>query len=190
MRVTSFASLATALALSCPLAAAAANPQVAVKTTMGTMTIELFADKAPKTVDNFLQYVNAGFYNGTVFHRVIPGFMVQGGGFTRDMQEKPTRPPIAHEGAACASNELGTVAMARTSDPDSASSQFFINVVNNARLNHTARTPQGYGYCAFGKVTSGMEVAQKITAVPTSNAGQHQNVPREPIVIESVTVLK
>ncbi|MEO8134007.1 MAG: peptidylprolyl isomerase [Betaproteobacteria bacterium] len=190
MRVISFTAVVAALTFACPLAAGAANPKVAVKTSMGTITIELFADKVPKTVDNFLEYAKAGFYNGTIFHRVIPGFMVQGGGFTRDMEQKPTRPSIPHEGPACATNELGTVAMARTSDPDSASSQFFINVVNNARLNHTAATPQGYGYCAFGKVTAGMEIAQKIVAVPTVTAAPNQNVPRDPILIESVTLLK
>ncbi len=190
MRTQTFASLIAAIALAFPVVAAAANPQVAVKTTMGTITIELFADKVPKTVDNFLEYAKAGFYNGTVFHRVIPGFMVQGGGFTKDMEQKITRPSIAHEGPACATNELGTVAMARTSDPDSASSQFFINVVNNTRLNHTAKTPQGYGYCAFGKVVTGMDIAQKIVAVQTATNGPHQNVPRDPILIESVTILK
>lgn len=187
MRITSLSSIAFVLGV--PLAAGAANPQVELKTSMGTMTIELYADKAPRTVDNFLQYVKSGFYGGTVFHRVIPGFMVQGGGFGKDMQQKPARPPIQHEGAACAANELGTVAMARTGDPHSASSQFFINVVNNTRLNHSAATPQGYGYCAFGKVISGMDVAQKMVAVPTTTAGPHQNVPRDPIVIESATVL-
>jgi cyclophilin family peptidyl-prolyl cis-trans isomerase len=156
---------------------------------MGSMTVELFADKAPKTVKNFLDYVNAGFYSGTVFHRVIPGFMIQGGGFTKAMEEKPTRPPIEHEGAACATNELGTIAMARTGDPHSATSQFFINVVNNSRLNYTL-PPAGWGYCAFGKVTKGMDVAQKIVAVPTASLGPHQNVPKEAVLIESITVLK
>ena len=174
--------------LSLASAAHAANPQVEIKTTVGTITAELYADKAPKTVENFLEYVKSGFYSGTVFHRVLPGFMIQGGGFARDMKEKTTRPPIQHEGAACGTNELGTLAMARTGDPHSASSQFFINVVNNARLNYTL-PPQGWGYCAFGKVTSGMDIAQKIVAVPTKAAGQHQNVPVDPIVIESVTVI-
>jgi len=169
--------------------AIAANPQVEIKTSMGSMTVELYADKAPKTVKNFLDYVNANFYSGTIFHRVIPGFMVQGGGFTKDMNQKPTRPAIEHEGAACGTNEVGTLAMARTGDPNSATSQFFINVVDNARLNYTL-PPNGWGYCAFGKVTKGMDVAQKIVAVPTTSAGPHQNVPKDPITIESVTLLK
>ena len=176
------------LILSLSPAAQAANPQVEIKTSAGTITAELYADKAPKTVENFLTYVKAGFYSNTIFHRVMPGFMIQGGGFTKDMNEKPTRPPLQHEGAACGTNEAGTLAMARTGDPNSATSQFFINVVNNARLNYTL-PPQGWGYCAFGKVTSGMDIAQKIVAVPTKSAGQHQNVPVDPIVIESITVV-
>jgi cyclophilin family peptidyl-prolyl cis-trans isomerase len=188
MRLILIAAFASAFALAWPLAAGAANPQVEIKTSMGPMTVELFADKAPKTVDNFLEYVKSGFYGGTIFHRVIPGFMVQGGGFTKDLQQKPTRPALQHEGAACATNELGTLAMARTNDPHSATSQFFINVANNERLNYTL-PPQGWGYCAFGKVVKGMDVAQKIVAVPTSPVGQHQNLPRDPIVIESVTLV-
>ena len=171
-----------------PLAALAANPQVEIKTAMGTMVVELFADKAPKTVENFLAYANAGHYNGTIFHRVIPGFMIQGGGYTKELEQKPTRPPLEHEGAACGTNDLGTIAMARTGDPHSATSQFFINVVNNARLNYTL-PPQGWGYCAFGRVVKGMDVAQKIVAVPTAAVGQHANLPKDPIVIESVTVV-
>lgn len=174
--------------LSLVSAAHATNPQVEIKTSAGTITAELYADKAPKTVENFLGYVKSGFYSGTVFHRVMPGFMIQGGGFTKDMNEKPTRPPLQHEGAACGTNEAGTLAMARTGDPHSATSQFFINVVNNARLNYTL-PPQGWGYCAFGKVTSGMDIAQKIVAAPTKAMGQHQNVPLEAIVIESITVI-
>lgn len=178
----------SAFALASPLAASAANPQVEIKTTMGSMTVELYADKAPKTVDNFLTYVKTGFYTGTIFHRVIPGFMIQGGGYSKDLDQKPTRPALEHEGAACASNDLGTVAMARTGDPNSATSQFFINVANNARLNYTL-PPQGWGYCAFGKVVKGMDVAQKIVAVATSPVGPHQNLPKETITIESVTLL-
>ena len=188
MRQSTFAKTLVALAVALPLAAVAANPQVEIKTSMGTMTVELFADKAPKTVENFLGYVNAGFYNGTIFHRVIPGFMIQGGGYTKDLSQKPTRPSIEHEGAACAANELGTLAMARTGDPHSATSQFFINVVNNARLNYTL-PPQGWGYCAFGRVTKGMDIAQKIVAVPTSASGPHANLPKDTITIESVTVI-
>ena len=182
-------SIATAALLAAASGAIAANPQVEIKTSMGSMTVELYENKAPKTVKNFLDYVNANFYNGTIFHRVIPGFMIQGGGFTKDMNQKPTRPSIEHEGAACGTNEVGTLAMARTGDPHSATSQFFINVVDNARLNYTL-PPNGWGYCAFGKVTQGMDVAQKIVAVPTTSSGGHQNVPKDPVVIESVTLLK
>jgi cyclophilin family peptidyl-prolyl cis-trans isomerase len=181
---TAFATIAATFAV----AASAANPEVEIKTSMGSMTVELFADKAPKTVDNFLTYVKAGFYSGTIFHRVIPGFMIQGGGFTRDLDHKPTRPAIEHEGAACATNDLGTIAMARTGDPHSATSQFFINVVNNTRLNYTL-PPNGWGYCAFGKVTKGMDVAQKIVAVPTEAKGMHQNVPKDPVTIESIALV-
>jgi cyclophilin family peptidyl-prolyl cis-trans isomerase len=181
--------MAAATLLAAAPGAIAANPQVEIKTSMGSMTVELYENKAPKTVKNFLEYVNANFYSGTIFHRVIPGFMVQGGGFTKDMNQKPTRPSIEHEGAACGTNEAGTLAMARTGDPNSATSQFFINVVDNARLNYTL-PPNGWGYCAFGKVTKGMDVAQKIVAVPTTSLGPHQNVPKDPITIESVTLLK
>jgi cyclophilin family peptidyl-prolyl cis-trans isomerase len=188
MRPLPLSSLIASAALGLSLTAAAANPQVEIKTSMGSMTVELYADKAPKTVDNFLTYVKAGFYSGTVFHRVIPGFMIQGGGFSKDLDLKPTRPAIEHEGAACATNDLGTIAMARTADPNSATSQFFINVVNNTRLNYTL-PPNGWGYCAFGKVTKGMDVAQKIVAVPTEAKGVHQNVPKEPVMIESITLV-
>ena len=188
MRLFFIAAIASALALAWPLSVSAVNPQVELKTSMGTMTVELFADKAPKTVGNFLEYVKSGFFSGTVFHRVIPGFMIQGGGFTKDMQQKPTRPALEHEGAACATNEVGTLAMARTGDPHSATAQFFINVVNNERLNYTM-PPQGWGYCAFGKVVKGMDVAQKIIAVPTATLGQHQNVPKDAITIDSVTLV-
>jgi len=188
MRHTLFATFAAA-ALGASFAASAANPQVEIKTSMGSMTVELYQDKAPKTVKNFLDYVDAGFYSGTVFHRVIPGFMIQGGGFTKDMSQKPTRPSIEHEGAACATNELGTIAMARTGDPHSATAQFFINVVDNARLNYTL-PPQGWGYCAFGKVTKGMDVAQKIVALPTTAVGPHANVPKDTVTIESISLVK
>ena len=188
MRQSTLATFLAALAAASPLAASAANPQVEIKTSMGPITLELYADKAPKTVENFLTYVKAGHYNGTIFHRVIPGFMVQGGGYTKELDQKPTRPSIEHEGAACAPNEVGTIAMARTGDPHSATSQFFINVVNNSRLNYTL-PPQGWGYCAFGKVVKGMDVAQKIVAVPTSAVGPHANLPKDPITIESITLV-
>jgi cyclophilin family peptidyl-prolyl cis-trans isomerase len=192
MRIRSLPGVAAALLASLSLTASvhalAANPQIEIKTSVGTMTAELYADKAPKTVDNFLEYVKSGHYKGTIFHRVIPGFMIQGGGYDKDLYEKPTRPPLQHEGAACGTNEAGTLAMARTGDPHSATSQFFINVNNNTRLNYTL-PPQGWGYCAFGKVLKGMDVAQKIVAVPTTAQGPHQNLPRDPIVIESITVI-
>jgi peptidyl-prolyl cis-trans isomerase A (cyclophilin A) len=170
-----------------PMGAGAADPQVDVKTSMGSFRVELFADKAPKSVDNFLQYVKSGHYNNTIFHRVIPGFMVQGGGMTADMSQKPTRPPIPIESKNGLKNELGTLAMARTNDPNSATSQFFINVNKNDFLNYPGQ--DGHGYTVFGKVVDGMDVVNKIVAVPTGNKGMHQNVPTKPVLIESMTVV-
>jgi peptidyl-prolyl cis-trans isomerase A (cyclophilin A) len=170
-------------------AALAADPRVELKTNRGPIVIELNEAKAPKTVANFLQYVKDGHYNGTVFHRVIDGFMVQGGGFDKDMKQKSTRAPVASEAANGLKNDYGTIAMARTPDPHSASAQFFINLKNNDFLNFREPTPQGYGYTVFGKVVSGMDIVDKIAKVPTGNAGPHQNVPREPVVIESATIL-
>jgi len=171
-------------------AALGQNPQVELKTSRGSIVVELYADKAPKTVANFLQYVKDGFYNGTIFHRVIDGFMIQGGGFERDMQEKSkTRAPIENEAGNRVNNDTGTLAMARTPNPHSASAQFFINLKDNDFLNYREPTPQGYGYAVFGKVTRGMDVVNKIAKVPTANAGPHQNVPREPVIIESATLL-
>ena len=167
--------------------AGAADPQVDVKTSMGSFRVELYKDKAPKSVENFLQYVKSGHYNGTVFHRVIPGFMVQGGGMTADMSQKPTRPPIPIESKIGLKNEVGTLAMARTNDPNSATSQFFINVNKNDFLNYPGQ--DGHGYTVFGKVVDGMDVVNKIVAVPTGNKGMHQNVPVKPVVIESMTVV-
>lgn len=169
--------------------ALAADPRVELKTNRGSIVIELNQAKAPKTVANFLQYVKDGHYNGTVFHRVIDGFMVQGGGFDKDLRQKPTRAPVENEAANGLKNDYGTVAMARTPDPHSASAQFFINVKNNDFLNYREPTPQGYGYSVFGKVVAGMDIVDKIAKVPTGNAGPHQNVPREPVVIESATIL-
>ena len=180
-------SLAALAALFVSFAAWAANPLVEMKTSQGTLTIELYADKAPKTVENFLQYVKDGFFAGTVFHRVIPGFMIQGGGFEPGMKEKPTRAPIQNEAKNGLRNQAGTLAMARTSDPHSASAQFFINLVDNAPLDYPSR--DGWGYAVFGKVSQGMEVVNKIAKVPTGNAGFHQNVPTTPVVIESVKLL-
>ena len=165
----------------------AADPQVDMKTSAGTIRLELYPGKAPKTVENFLQYVKDGHYNGTIFHRVIPNFMIQGGGMTPDLAQKKTRAPIPIESKNGLKNEVGTVAMARTSDPNSATSQFFINVNNNAFLDYPGQ--DGYGYTVFGKVVSGMDVVNKIVSVPTGNQGMHQNVPRTPVVIESVSVV-
>ena len=166
------------------------NPQVELKTNRGNIVVELYADRSPKTVANFLQYAKDGFYSGTIFHRVIDGFMIQGGGFDRDMREKSkTRAPIENEAGNGLKNDVGTLAMARTPNPHSASAQFFINLKDNDFLNHREPTTQGYGYAVFGKVTRGMEVVNKIAKVPTANAGQHQNVPREPVIIESATVI-
>lgn len=163
-------------------------PQVLFKTSLGEFTVEVYPNKAPKTVDNFLRYVKDKHYDGTVFHRVMDGFMVQGGGFTADMKQKPTRAPVALEAMNGLKNEIGTIAMARTSDPNSATSQFFINVVNNPGLN--APQPDGYGYTVFGKVVAGMDVVDKIRAVPVGNQGMFQNVPRTPITIVSVNLSK
>ncbi len=164
------------------------NPTVTIDTNMGQITLELYPDKAPKTVENFLAYVKDGHYDGTIFHRVIPNFMIQGGGMTEDMQEKPTRAPIENEANNGLKNDEGTIAMARTSAPHSATSQFFINVKNNDFLNYTAPTPQGWGYCVFGKVTAGMDVVHKIEKVQTGNRMGHQDVPLDPVVINKVTV--
>ena len=167
--------------------ALAADPQVDMKTSAGTIRIELYPAKAPKTVENFLQYVKDGHYDGTIFHRVIPSFMIQGGGMTPDMAQKKTRAPIPIESKNGLKNELGTVAMARTSDPNSATAQFFINVSNNGFLDYPGQ--DGYGYTVFGKVVGGMDVVNKIAAAPTGNQGMHQNVPRTPIVIESAKLV-
>ena len=164
-----------------------ADPQVDLKTSLGTIRVELDAAKAPKSVANFLQYVKDGHYNGTIFHRVIPGFMVQGGGMTANMAQKPTRPPVPIESKNGLKNVVGTLAMARTSDPNSATSQFFINVSNNGFLDYPGQ--DGNGYTVFGKVVDGMDVVNKIVAVPTGNQGMHQNVPRTPVLIESATVV-
>ena len=178
-----------ALAAAAPLAHAATNPVIEMITSMGTVRIELYPDKAPKTVENFLQYTKDRFYDGTVFHRVIPGFMVQGGGFTAEMEQKKTREPIANEAQNGLKNETGTLAMARTSNPHSATAQFFINVANNEFLNFTGPTQQGFGYCVFGRVTQGMDVVNKIVAVPTGNRSGHQNVPLKPIIIQSMRIV-
>ncbi|HJX18111.1 MAG TPA: peptidylprolyl isomerase [Acidiferrobacterales bacterium] len=159
-------------------------------TSLGVIEIELDAGKAPKTVANFLGYVDKGFYNGTIFHRVIPGFMIQGGGMTAGMKEKPAGAKIQNEADNGLKNLAGTLAMARTNDPHSASAQFFINTVDNAFLDHRGKNPQGWGYAVFGKVTKGMDVVKKIEAVQTGNAGMHQNVPVKDVVITRMQVIK
>ena len=162
---------------------------ILMTTTVGPMTLELDADNAPKTVENFLSYVSNGFYDGTIFHRVINNFMVQGGGFTADMEQKATEAPIENEANNSLKNAYGTIAMARTQDPHSATAQFFINVQDNDFLNHTGENMQGWGYAVFGKVTDGEEVLDKIRCVQTGSQAGHQDVPVEPIIIESVTVI-
>ncbi|HBD11807.1 MAG TPA: hypothetical protein DCZ13_06640 [Porticoccaceae bacterium] len=161
---------------------------ITLHTNYGDIAIELDFEKAPISADNFLQYCRDEFYDGTIFHRVIDGFMIQGGGMTQDMAEKTTRAAIVNEADNGLSNDTGTLAMARTMVPDSASSQFFINVSDNHFLNHTGKTPQGWGYAVFGKVVEGMDVVNKIKDVPTGNEGHHQDVPLEAVVIESTTV--
>ena len=156
---------------------------VKLDTSMGEIEVELFAEAAPKTVENFLEYVNSGHYDGTIFHRVIDGFMVQGGGMTPDMTQKPTQAPIENEAANGLKNEAYTLAMARTADPHSATAQFFINVKNNSFLDHTEKSPQGWGYTVFGKVVKGIPVVNKIKAVPTGRKGMHDDVPVTPVVI-------
>ena len=170
-----------AASLTCPIAALAQT--VKLSTSMGDIVVALDAQKAPKTVANFVQYIKAGHYNGTVFHRVIDGFMVQGGGMAVDMSEKPTRAPIPLEAGNGLSNARGTLAMARTNVPDSATAQFFINVVDNQRLDS-----HGVGYAVFGKVVEGMDVVDKIRTVPVANKGGHQNVPVTPVVIKQATL--
>jgi cyclophilin family peptidyl-prolyl cis-trans isomerase len=168
----------------------AANPQVLLKTNKGDITIELFQDKAPVTVKNFLSYADEKFFDATIFHRVIKGFMVQGGGMTVDMHEKSAKPPIKNEAANGLKNKRGTLAMARTPEIDSATSQFFINLVDNAFLDHKSNNPEEFGYAVFGKVVAGMDVVDAIAGVATGSKGGHQDVPREPVTILSVTRLE
>ena len=169
---------------------AAVNPRVALVTSKGRIVIELFPQKAPATVKNFLAYVDAGFYDGTVFHRVIPKFMIQGGGLTADMKKKPTEKPVPNEADNNLKNTRGSVAMARTGDPHSATSQFFINTADNEFLNYREKTPQGWGYAVFGRVTEGMTVVDAISGVETSNSGMFRDVPVEPVLIEKVQRVK
>ena len=176
------------LALTPAVFAAGKNPVVVMETSLGTIKLELEPQKAPISVKNFLDYANSGFYNGTIFHRVINGFLIQGGGFTADLTPKPTKPPIKNEADNGLKNGRGTIAMARTAIPDSASSQFFINVVDNDMLNRPK--PDGYGYAVFGKVIEGMDVVDKIKAVKTGMNKGFRDVPETPVVIKSVKVLK
>lgn len=182
--------LCAGLALA-PLTQAADAPRVLFNTSLGSFTVEVYPDKAPKTVENFLQYVRDKHYDGTIFHRVIPNFMAQGGGYDQNYKEKPTRAPIPNEASNGLKNDTYTIAMARTGEPHSATSQFFINVNDNAFLNHTAPTPRGWGYTVFGKVVAGMDVVQKIKAVPTGPGGPFPtDAPQTPILIQSATLVK
>ena len=187
LRTAAFALLLTGAS-----GALADNPRVEFKTSAGSFTLELYPDKAPKTVANFLEYVKSGFYKGTIFHRVIDGFMIQGGGFDPDMKQKATRGPIENEAGLASKgglrNTVGTIAMARTADPNSATAQFFINVKDNAFLDFREPSPQGIGYAVFGRVVQGMDVVMQIAKVQTKTVGPFQNVPQNPIVIESATL--
>jgi peptidyl-prolyl cis-trans isomerase A (cyclophilin A) len=178
------ALLSTSLALSTPLLAA--NPMVTVETNRGDIVVELYPEKAPKTVANFMQYVDSGYYKETIFHRVINRFMIQGGGFNADMTEKPGLAPIVNEAANGLKNEPGTLAMARTSDPDSATSQFFINLENNVPLNYQGNDPELIGYCVFGRVLKGMDVVRDIGASPTMNVGPYYDVPKSTVRILTI----
>ena len=166
------------------------NPKVTLETNKGKIVLELYPEKAPKTVANFISYVEDGFFDGTIFHRVIPNFMIQGGGFTEDMQQKETKAPIENEANNGLHNDIGTIAMARTGNPHSATAQFFINTKDNDFLNYTSPTQQGWGYAVFGKVVEGMDVIQEIEKVKTANKMGHQDVPVDNIVITKATVAK
>ncbi len=173
-----------------PQTAAPGNPTVLISTSLGDITVELYRDRAPVSVENFLRYVNEGFYPGTIFHRVIPGFMIQGGGFTPEMVEKPTHPPIRNEATNGLNNVRGTLAMARTEALRSATAQFFINVADNrVKLDHHGFSPEDFGYAVFGRVLSGIEVCDRIAAVKTQRTGPHENVPVDPVVIKGVRVM-
>lgn len=169
------------------MAAENTNPVVVMETSMGTVKIELWADKAPITVENFLRYTDSKFYDGLIFHRVIPGFMIQGGGYNAELMEQPTSDPIKNEATAELTNRRGTLAMARTQVVDSASSQFFINLVDNNYLNHTDETARGFGYAVFAEVIEGMDVVDLIAAVPTGSQRGQQDVPVDPVIITSIT---
>lgn len=187
--LNTFSSLLFFTAVCLAPTAQAAPTQVTVETSKGDMTLELYSDKAPKTVENFLRYVNEGFYDGTIFHRVIDGFMVQGGGFSADMERKETHAAIMNEADNGLRNIVGTIAMARTGDPHSATSQFFINVANNSSLDFREKTPRAWGYAVFGRVIKGMDVLKAIKGVNTTSRGPYQNVPVETITINKVSVV-
>ena len=182
-------TLLATLALALSFAAQAQNPQVEMRTSMGVITLELQPENAPETVKNFLQYVKDGYYNGTIFHRVIADFMIQGGGFTPDLAAKKTRDPVKHEGGNGLRNQVGTIAMARTADPNSATSQFFINVVDNQMLDFRGAAANEVGYTVFGRVVNGLDVVNKIRNVQTVAKGPHQNVPVQTVTIERVTLI-
>lgn len=166
------------------------NPNIKINTSLGSIKLELYPEKAPKTVENFLQYVKDDFYKNTIFHRVIPNFMIQGGGFDQTYTQKPTRQPIKNEAANGLKNQTGTIAMARTSDPHSATAQFFINVANNDFLNHSAPTQRGFGYTVFGKVIEGMEIVNQIASAPTGSDGPFQSdVPQKTIMINNIELI-
>lgn len=172
------------------MAAQAENPRVLMETNHGAMIIELYPEDAPETVENFLAYVKSGFYEGTVFHRVISNFMIQGGGFDENMKQKPTLKPIKNEADNGLQNKIGTISMARTSDPHSATSQFFINVANNSSLDFREKTPRAYGYAVFGRVVEGMRTVNEIRNIPTGSKMGHQDVPLKPVVIQKVRQIR
>lgn len=183
------AAAAVAALLICSSALAGPGPQVEFVTSQGSFVVEVYPDKAPKTVANFLQYVREGFYRGTVFHRVIPGFVIQGGGFDADLHHREPRAPIENEAANGLRNERGTLSMARTREPHSASSQFFVNLVDNAVLDHRAPTPSGYGYAVFARVIKGMDVVDRIAAVPTGFVAGMADVPTTPVIIDRACIV-
>ena len=189
-RAATFLSAVCLLLASIGVATANSGDKVMVEmhTSKGLITLELDAEKAPVTVANFIEYVKSGHFDGTIFHRVIPGFVIQGGGMESGMKEKPTQPPIENEADNGLKNVTGSICMARTNDPHSATSQFFINLKDNQFLDHSGKNPQGWGYAVFGQVTDGMDVVEAIAAVQTGNAGFHQDVPVEDIVVEKVTI--
>jgi cyclophilin family peptidyl-prolyl cis-trans isomerase len=182
--------LVAVVATTTPHAAVAEAPRVKLATSSGDVVLELAADQAPATVANFVQYVKDGFYDGTIFHRVIANFMIQGGGFTPEFEKKSTREPIPNEADNELRNQRGSIAMARTGEPHSATAQFFINVVDNPNLDHKAKNPRGWGYAVFGRVVDGMDVVDSIRNVQTGNRGSYRNVPREPVIIRSATLME